>query len=149
MNFPNKFDVLAIHAQLIAATGGSEGLRDEGVLESALSATQNRLYYEQADLVTCAATYAYHLTKAHAFIDGNKRVAAAVTETFLETNGAKLNLSKAYTASRLYQMQKGHLGYRAPTGYSTKTRGVILLTTGIRKSCRGFDLYNRSKLMCA
>jgi death on curing protein len=93
MNFPNKFDVLSIHAQLIVATGGSEGLRDEGILESALSAPQNRLYYEQADLVICAATYAYHLTKAHAFIDGNKRVAAAVAETFLETNGAKLNLS--------------------------------------------------------
>jgi death on curing protein len=62
MNFPNKFDVLTIHTQLIAVTGGREGLRDEGILESALSAPQNRVYYEQADLVTCAATYAYHLT---------------------------------------------------------------------------------------
>jgi len=40
--------------------------------------------------VRCAATYAYHLTQAHAFVDGNKRVAAAVTETFLETNGVRL-----------------------------------------------------------
>ena len=43
-----------------------------------------------ADVVRYAATYAYHLTQAHAFIDGNKRVAAAITETFLETNGARL-----------------------------------------------------------
>ena len=45
---------------------------------------------EEANLVVCAATYAYHLTKAHAFLDGNKRVAAAVSEIFLEMNGASL-----------------------------------------------------------
>ena len=50
---------------------------------------------EAADLVTCAATYAYHLTQAHAFIDGNKRVAAAVTETFLESNGSQLAMTDA------------------------------------------------------
>ncbi len=93
MKFPDKLDVLAVHAQLIAETGGSPGLLNEGALESALAAPQNREYYEQADLSTCAATYAYHLTQAHAFIDGNKRVAAAIAETFLETNGAQLNLS--------------------------------------------------------
>jgi death-on-curing protein len=49
--------------------------------------------YEDADLVTCAATYAYHLTQAHAFIDGNKRVGAAITETFLESNGSQLTMS--------------------------------------------------------
>ena len=109
MNFPDKFDVLIIHAQLIAVTGGSQGLRDEGILESALSAPQNRLYYEQADLVTCAATYAYHLTKAHAFIDGNKRVAAAVTETFLETNGAKLNLSNEEIVALFLDIAAGRI----------------------------------------
>ena len=43
--------------------------------------------------VGCAATYAYHLTQSHAFIDGNKRIAAAITETFLETNGAQLTMT--------------------------------------------------------
>ena len=90
---PDKIDVLMVQAQLIAETGGRSGLRDEGALESALAAVDNRVYYEQADLPTCAATYAYHLTQAHAFIDGNKRVAAAISETFLETNGAQLNLT--------------------------------------------------------
>jgi death-on-curing protein len=52
-------------------------------LESALAAAQNRHGYEGADVVSCAAAFAYHLTQAHAFIDGNKRVAAAVTETFI------------------------------------------------------------------
>jgi len=64
---------------------------DEGALEAALTAAENRAYYERASLTTCAATYAYHLTQAHAFLDGNKRVAAAVTEVFLELNGAGLH----------------------------------------------------------
>ena len=58
MKFPDKLDVLAVHARLISETGGSAGLRDEGLLESALAAGENRHYYEAADLVTCAATYA-------------------------------------------------------------------------------------------
>jgi death on curing protein len=66
------------------------GIHDEGALEAALRAVENRAYYEQATLTTCAATYAYHLTQAHAFLDGNKRVAAAVAEIFLELNGAEL-----------------------------------------------------------
>src|SRR5438309_2570771 len=90
MKFPDKLDVLAIHARLISETGGSGGLRDEALLESALAAAENRHNYEAADVVSCAATYAYHLTQAHAFVDGNKRVAAATTETFLVTNGVDL-----------------------------------------------------------
>ena len=93
MKFPDKLDVLGVHASLISETGGSAGLRDEGLSESALAAAENRHYYEDADLVTCAATYAYHLTQAHAFIDGNKRIAAAITEVFLETNGGQLMMT--------------------------------------------------------
>ena len=90
MNFPEKLDVLTIHATLIAETGGTHGLRDEALLESALAAAENRYRYEAADVVCCAATYAYHLTQTHAFLDGNKRVAAAITEAFLGTNGFEL-----------------------------------------------------------
>ena len=93
MIFPEKLDVLTVHATLIAKTGGTSGLRDEALLESALAATQNRHRYEAADIVRCAATYAYHLTQAHAFSDGNKRVAAAITEAFLETNGFELTMT--------------------------------------------------------
>jgi len=62
------------------------------LLESALAAVENRHFYEKADLAACAATYAYHLSQAHAFVDGNKRIAAAVSETFLESNGTELAL---------------------------------------------------------
>lgn len=90
MLFLRKHEVLDIHARAIEEFGGTQGIRDDGALEAALTAAENRAYYEQASLTTCAATYAYHLTQAHAFLDGNKRVAAAVAEIFLELNGAEL-----------------------------------------------------------
>jgi death-on-curing protein len=93
MRFPNKLDVLMVHARLIEETDGSAGIRDAGLLESALAAAQNRYIYEDADLGACAATYAYHLTQAHAFVDGNKRIAAAVAEAFLESNGMQLMMT--------------------------------------------------------
>jgi|ERR1043165_4175987 death-on-curing protein len=93
MKFPDKFDVLTVHATLIAESGGISGLRDEGVFESALAAAENRHHYQGADALSCAATYAYHLTQAHAFFDGNKRIGAAITEAFLETNGYQLAMT--------------------------------------------------------
>jgi death on curing protein len=89
--FLRMHEVLAIHARGIEEFGGPHGVRDAGALEAALTAAENRAYYEQATLITCAATYAYHLTQAHAFVDRNKRVAAAAAEIFLELNGAELH----------------------------------------------------------
>ena len=91
MLFLRKQEVLEIHARLIEEFGGSHGLRDEGALESALTAAENRAHYASADVTTCAAVYAFHISQAHAFLDGNKRVAAAVAEIFLEVNGSHLN----------------------------------------------------------
>jgi len=88
--FLRTHEVLALHARAIEEFGGLHGVRDAGALEAALTAVENRAYYEQATLTICAATYAYHLTQAHAFLDRNKRVAAAVAEIFLELNGAEL-----------------------------------------------------------
>jgi death-on-curing protein len=91
--FLRPHEVRAIHARGIEEFGGTHGVRDAGALEAALMAAENRAYYEQVTLTICAATYAYHLTQAHAFLDGNKRVAAAVAEIFLELNGAELRAS--------------------------------------------------------
>ncbi len=90
--FPTRQEVLNLHAQNIEEFGGMHGLRDQGALESALMSAENRTHYEQAGLAVCAATYAFHLTQAHAFIDGNKRIAAAVAELFLQINGARLQI---------------------------------------------------------
>ena len=91
MFFPSKAKIIWYHARQIERFGGSHGLRDEAALESALTAAKNRSYYEGADVVICAATYAYHLCQAHAFIDGNKRIAAEAAEIFLEINQAALS----------------------------------------------------------
>jgi death on curing protein len=88
--FLQTSEVLFLHTRLIQTSGGMPGLRDRGALEAALAAPQQRAHYEAADALCCAATYAYHLSQAHAFLDGNKRVAAAATELFLELNGLTL-----------------------------------------------------------
>ncbi len=94
MIFLNKSAVLEIHSRLIEKYGGIHGLRDEGALESALNAAENRAFYENAPIEILAATYAFHLSQAHAFLDGNKRIAAAVAGVFLELNAAWLKATQ-------------------------------------------------------
>lgn len=80
-----------IHAELIEEHGGSFGLRDEGLLESALARPRQRWAYEpDTDLCALAAAYAFGLAKNHAFIDGNKRVAFMAAYSFLGANGLRL-----------------------------------------------------------
>jgi death-on-curing protein len=76
-----------IHADSIALFGGSAGIRDDGLIESALGSAQNAWFYGRGDLFEVAAAYAYHLAQAQAFIDGNKRVGIAAALVFLEYNG--------------------------------------------------------------
>jgi death on curing protein len=75
-----------IHDDQIAAHGGSYGILNEGLLESALARPRNLHAYEQADLFALAAAYGYGIAKNHAFIDGNKRTAFLVMFTFLKVN---------------------------------------------------------------
>ncbi len=81
--------VLRVHAQLINTFGGVHGLRDEGLLSSALA--QPRMAFDgvllHPDVVTAAAAYAFHLCRNHPFLDRNKRVAAVAMGTFLRLNG--------------------------------------------------------------
>jgi death on curing protein len=107
--FLRKQEVIHIQNRLIEEFGGSHGLRDEGALESALSAAENRAFYENADLAVCAATYAYHLAQAHAFIDGNKRVAAAMAEIFIELNGAQLEATNDEVVTLFLNIAAGEL----------------------------------------
>ena len=109
MVFLRKQEVLQIHAKLIKEFGGSHGLRDSGALESALTAAENRSHYADADVATCAATYAFHLSQAHAFVDGNKRIAAAVAEIFLDVNNAQLNATNDEIFSLFLRIAAGEL----------------------------------------
>ena len=88
-----------LHQRTIAEHGGTLGLRDDAALESAAMAVQNRYYYENANVIACAATYAYHLSQAHAFLDGNKRIAALATEVFLRLNGVQLQATNNENAA--------------------------------------------------
>lgn len=83
-----------LHAEVIAFAGGSDGLRDRGLLESAVNRAENRAYYDQnASLASIAASLGLGLIKNHAFIDGNKRVGLAAFVAFLKLNGHTLSCS--------------------------------------------------------
>lgn len=84
-----KSIAFAIHQRQLAEHGGDDGLRDEGLLESALARPQNLLAYgdPEPDAAALAASYAYGISKNHPFIDGNKRVGYVVARTFLIING--------------------------------------------------------------
>jgi len=87
VNFLTKEELLALHDAILALHGGEPGFLNESMLESALAAPQNRHGYEGAGIAECAATYAFHITKAHAFVDGNKRAGAAAALVFLKIHG--------------------------------------------------------------
>lgn len=87
----NKSVVLAAHEEQLAEHGGAPGIRDEGLLDSALARPQNLFLYERPDLVDLAACYGFGLVQNHPFIDGNKRISLVVTEYFLGLNGYELN----------------------------------------------------------
>ena len=83
--------VLAVQRLLIAEHGGIPGLRDQGLLESALARPRQRFAYQpKSTLFELAAAYGFGLARNHPFLDGNKRVALAMTALFLELNGFSL-----------------------------------------------------------
>jgi death on curing protein len=86
-------DILLLHEQVLSRDGGEPGVLHPTAIESAVVAVRNRAFYEDAGPAACAAAYLWHLTRAHAFVDGNKRVAVIAAEQFLVTNGATLRES--------------------------------------------------------
>jgi death-on-curing protein len=80
--------VLAMHSAQLAEHGGSDGIRDETLLDSALAKSHNVFAYgDQPDVFRLAASYAFGIARNHAFVDGNKRTALVVSLTFLDRNG--------------------------------------------------------------
>lgn len=79
--------LLDVHGELLSLFGGKDGLRDIGVLESALDRPRNKYAYGERDLAVLAASYAFGLARGHPFVDGNKRIAFAALITFLGLNG--------------------------------------------------------------
>ena len=102
--------VLAIHSRQIAEHGGSDGVRDLGLLESALGRPVNIHAYEpDSDIAQLAAAYAFGIVKNHPFIDGNKRTGYVAMETFLLRNGFELNGTPADKYLTIISLAEGTL----------------------------------------
>lgn len=98
--------------------GGARGLRDEGLLDSALSRPVNLSLYEPAsDLATLAAAYGYGIAKNHAFIDGNKRAAFLSIGLFLSINGMRLRVDQVDAINTILALATGTLGEVALAGW--------------------------------
>lgn len=82
-------EVLYLHDESLARFGGSSGIGDLGMVESALGAARNTYWYGRGDLCEIAAAYAFHIAESQAFVDGNKRTAAAAAISFLTANGVQ------------------------------------------------------------
>jgi death-on-curing protein len=79
-------EIVDLHAEQLARFGGPDGIRDQGMVESAIARPVNRWHYGETDLAALAAAYAFGLAKNHPFIDGNKRIAFQAMMTFLRLN---------------------------------------------------------------
>jgi len=84
-------DCLSLHDKLLARFGGGAGVRDHGLLESALARPRHIFAYEQPSLCLLAATYAHGIIKGHLFVDGNKRSGFLAAALFLEANGVRFH----------------------------------------------------------
>ena len=99
--------VLDIHREQLALFGGPEGIRDHGMLESALGRPVNKHAYGETDLPTLAAAYAFGLARNHPVIDGNKRVAFAALVVFLGLNGGALRVDPAHATASVLALAAG------------------------------------------
>jgi death-on-curing protein len=101
--------ILAIHDEQLAEHGGSAGVRDEGLLESALARPLNRVGYGEPDLSELAAVYAIGLVRNHPFIDGNKRTGFAALFMFLALNGADFEPPEVDATIAVLRLASGDL----------------------------------------
>jgi death on curing protein len=102
--------ILAIHSDQIKSHGGSLGLRDRGLLESALERPRNRLNYDpDADLPALAAAHGFGLANNHPFVDGNKRVSFQAMYLFLGLNGLRIEAAEEEVVALILSLAAGQL----------------------------------------
>jgi death-on-curing protein len=100
----------AIHQAQLREHGGTPGVRDEGLLESALARPRHKFAYaKRADVATLAAAYAFGLAKNHGFVDGNKRVAFVAAYVFLGLNGYDLDAAEPDVATTMEGVAAGRM----------------------------------------
>ena len=111
----NRQIIIAIHDEQLAIHGGASGLRDEGLLESALDRPRNKWSYENAELPELAAAYAFAIARNHPFIDGNKRTSLLALYTFLGVNGIDFNVPEADAAAMILSLAAGEVSEESLT----------------------------------
>jgi death-on-curing protein len=101
--------VLSLHERLLARFGGLNGIRDEGLLDSALVRPRHRFAYGKRNVPELAAAYAFGLVKNHPFLDGNKRIGFAVAVLFLELNGLEFTATEVDAVLQTLALAAGAL----------------------------------------
>ena len=107
--------IIAVHDEQLAIHGGASGLRDEGMLESALDRPRNKWAYESADLAELAAAYAFGIACNHPFVDGNKRTSLLASYTFLGMNGVDFVVPEAEAAAIILSLAAGEVSEESLT----------------------------------
>jgi death-on-curing protein len=102
--------VIAIHDKQLREFGGPPGIRDQGMLESALDRPRNKWAYEGAELPELAAAYAYGIARNHPFVDGNKRAALLAFVVFLDLNEIDFDVPEAEMAAIILALAAGEVG---------------------------------------
>ena len=118
MNEPvwlNRDDCLGIHEMMMSQHGGLAGVRDEGLLVSALAKPQNRFAYGSKSMPEMAASYAAGIVLNHPFLDGNKRTGFMMAATFLEINGWQLTATEESVVQHTVALASGTL---SESGYA-------------------------------
>ena len=101
--------VLAIHDEQLAEHGGQPGVRDRGLLESALARPRNQFSHGETSITRLAASYAFGISRNHPFLDGNKRTSLVVAELFLGLNGYELTATDAQCVTTFLALAAGDL----------------------------------------
>ena len=101
--------VIAMHGEQIAEHGGSPGIRDAGLLSSALARPQNQVAYGKPSVFNLAAAYAFGVIQNHPFVDGNKRAGFLAAYVFLDLNGWELVASEAEAVSAVMALATGEM----------------------------------------
>jgi death-on-curing protein len=102
-------EVIDMHAEQLAIFGGPEGIRDHGLLESAVLRPVNQWHYGQTDLAALAAAYAFGLARNHAFVDGNKRIAFHAMMVFLRGNDIAFAPDPAHATEIILSLAAGEV----------------------------------------
>jgi death-on-curing protein len=101
--------VLDVHAEQLALFGGADGIRDLGLLESALGRPLNKFAYGETSLAALAAAYAFGIARNHPFVDGNKRAAFASIIVFLGLNGIDFDVPPEAATAIILSMAAGEI----------------------------------------